>query len=87
MTVPNLLSPQSIYWMSTTGKGSERYITHRKLKTLMENAGLFQIQIKNFNYWLPSFLPVNLAVITSKIKFLNNLKLLCWLFSGIGIKK
>ncbi len=53
----------------------------------MENAGLFQIQIKNFNYWLPSFLPVNWAVITSKIKFLNNLKLLCWLFSGIGIKK
>lgn len=87
ITVPNLLSPQSIYWMLTTGKGSERYISHRKLKILMEKAGLKDVQIKIFNYWLPSFLPVEWAIAISKNKLLNNLKLFCWLFSGIGIKK
>lgn len=86
ITVPNLLSPQSIYWMLKTGKGSERYISHRKLKMLMEKAGFKYIQIKDLSYWLPSFLPVKWAVKVSKNKLLNNLKLFCWLFSGIGTK-
>jgi len=86
ITIPNLLSPQSIYWMLIAGKGSERYISHKKLKMLMEKAGLKYVKIKNFNYWAPSFLPVKWAIEISKNKLLNNLKIFCWLFSGIGIK-
>jgi len=36
ITIPNLLSPQSIYWMLTAGKSSEKYISHGKLKALMK---------------------------------------------------
>ncbi len=86
VTIPNLLSPQSIYWMLTTGKGSERYISYRRLKILMEKAGLKHVKIKNFNYWLPSFLPVEWAIEISRNKLLNNFKTICWLFSGVGIK-
>jgi len=86
ITIPNLLSPQSIYWMLATGKSSEKYISHRKLKTLMKRSGLKYVEIKNFHYWLPACLPAEWAVKISKNKLLNNLKILCWLFSGIGLK-
>lgn len=86
ITVPNLLSPQSIYWTLKEGKGSERYLSHRKLKVLMTKAGLKNIQIKNLHYWLPSFLPYTWAIKISEFKILNNIKYLTWLFSGIGIK-
>jgi 2-polyprenyl-3-methyl-5-hydroxy-6-metoxy-1,4-benzoquinol methylase len=66
ITFPNLLSPQSIYWMLTIGKSSERYISRKKLKILMENVGLKHVKIKNFHYWLPSFLPAEWAVKISK---------------------
>lgn len=86
ITVPNLFSPQSIYWMLKEGKGSEKYLSHKKLKILMEKAGLKNVQLKTFNYWLPSFLPYSWAVKTSQYRVLSNLKYLTWLFSGVGIK-
>ena len=85
ITIPNLLSPQSIYLMLKDGKGSEKYLSHRKLKVLMKKSGLKNVQIKNLNYWLPSFLPYSWAIKTSKYKILNNLKCLTWLFSGVGV--
>lgn len=85
ITVPNLLSPQSVYWMLSCGKGSEKYLSRKKLKNLMETAGLKDVKIKNLNYWLPSFSPLSWAVKTSKWTRLNNSKIsLAWLFSGIG---
>jgi len=51
----------------------------------MKKAGLKNVQIKNLNYWLPSFLPYSWAIKTSKYKILNNLKCLTWLFSGVGV--
>ena len=71
--------------MLKDGKGSEKYLSHRKLKVLMKKAGLKNVQIKNLNYWLPSFLPYSWAIKTSKYKILNNLKCLTWLFSGVGV--
>jgi 2-polyprenyl-3-methyl-5-hydroxy-6-metoxy-1,4-benzoquinol methylase len=86
VTIPNLLSPQSIYWMLKVGKNSERYLSHSRLVFLMRKSGLKNIQIKNFNYWLPSFFPYKWAIKSSNFKVLNNTKLLSWLFSGIGTK-
>lgn len=86
ITIPNLLSPQSIHWMLTKGKKSERYISHKKLINIMRNAGLKNVEIVMLNYWLPSFLPYNWAVKISKLKYLNKIKYLPWLFTGIGIK-
>lgn len=87
ITVPNLLSPQSIYWMMSSGKGSERYISHKRLVSLMKTAGLQNVSVRTLNYWLPSFLPFTWAVKTSKWRFLNRLRFLAWLFSGIGFNK
>lgn len=87
VTIPNLLSPQSIYWMLTTGKGSERYISRRGLINLMEAVGLRKVNVKTFNYWLPSFLPITWAVKTSKWRIVNQLGFATWLFSGIGFKR
>lgn len=84
ITVPNLLSPQSIYWMLKEGKGSEKYLSHQKLKALMLRAGLVNVQIRNLHYWLPSFLPHTWAVKISKLNGLNSLRCLTWLFSGVG---
>lgn len=86
VTVPNLLSPQSIYWMLKEGKGSEGYISHKKLIVLMKMAGLKNVQIKTLDYWLPSFLPYTWAIKTSKLRFFSRLKFLTWLFTGIGTK-
>jgi len=72
--------------MLTIGKSSERYISRKKLKILMESVGLKHVKIKNFHYWLPSFLPAEWAVKISKNKSLNIISIFCWLFSGIGVK-
>lgn len=85
ITIPNLLSPQSIYWMITEGKGSERYISRRKLRRLMKEAGLKDIRIETFDYWLPSFLPYRWAIKFSEAKFFK-MSWLSWLFTGVGIK-
>jgi 2-polyprenyl-3-methyl-5-hydroxy-6-metoxy-1,4-benzoquinol methylase len=84
ITVPNLLSPQSLYWSIFSGKGSENYLSHRKLKTIMERAGLTNVKIVNFHYWLPSFLSYKWAIKTSQIKLFNNQKIFTWLFTGVG---
>lgn len=86
ITVPNLLSPQSIYWMIRGGKGSERYLSHKKLMVLIKKAGLKEVKITSLNYWLPSFLPYDWAIKTSRFKIISNLKCLAWLFSGVGVK-
>ncbi|MBU2101474.1 methyltransferase domain-containing protein [Patescibacteria group bacterium] len=85
ITIPSLLSPQSLYWMITEGKGSERYITRRKLIKLMETAGLKNVKIETFSYWLPSFLPHKWAIKLSKAKFFRT-SALSWLFTGVGTK-
>ena len=86
ITVPNLLSPQSIFWMLTEGKGSERYLGRKKLVQTLKKSGLEDIEIRNLNFWLPSFLPYKWAVKTSKIKALNNLNFFAWLFTAVGKK-
>lgn len=86
ITIPNMLSPQSIYWMLTEGKGSERFISHKKLSQLMVLAGLKNVQIKTLSYWLPSCFPYQWSMKVSKIAFINKLKFLSWLFTAVGIK-
>ncbi|MCL5795295.1 MAG: class I SAM-dependent methyltransferase [Patescibacteria group bacterium] len=84
ITIPNLLSPQSLYWSIFFGKGSEKYFSHRSLKRTMEQAGLTNVKITNFHYWLPSFFPYTWAIKTSQVKLINNQKILTWLFTGVG---
>ena len=87
VTIPNLLSPQSIYWILKTGKGSERYLSHKKMKILMEKTGLVDIRIEPLNYWLPSFLPAKWAYKTRNFRMTKIIKNLPWLFSAIGTVK
>lgn len=84
VTVPNLLSPQSLYWSIFSSKGNEKYLSHRKLKMIMEKAGLVNVKIVNFHYWLPSYIPYKWAIKVSQNKLINNQKLFVWLFTGVG---
>jgi hypothetical protein len=63
--------------MATVGKSSERYINHKRLKVLMESAGLKNVKTKNFHYWLPSFLSVEWRIKINKNKLLNNPSIFC----------
>lgn len=80
-TIPNLLSPQAIYWMLTEGKTSERYFTRNKITKLFLKAGLKKIKITNFSFWLPAIFPYEWAIKLSKLATINRLNPLVWLFS------
>ena len=84
--IPNLLSPEIVYRMAKFGKGSERYISKRKLRKLMEKANLQDIEIKSANASvIPSCFPEK---IHQRFSFLDDkLKFLDYLFYGRGFKK
>lgn len=84
VTLPNLLSPELIYQMLRVGKGSEIYFSHRKLKRLMEEAGLSEVKVFPINYWVPSFLPHKWANTMRSRAIGTRWKSLGWLFTGIG---
>lgn len=83
--VPNLLSPEIIWRMFKYGKGSERYFSKRKLKKLMEKAGLKEIDVKSAN---ASVIPSCFSEkIHSRLRFLDDkLKFFDYLFYGRGFK-
>lgn len=87
ITLPNLLSPFLIYKMFKEGKGSEIFFSHRMLKKLMQESGLYKIKTSPINYWLPSFFPVSWANTLRNFSIGIKFKYLCWLFNGTGIKK
>ena len=86
VTLPNLLSPQLIYLMLKTGKGTEIYFSHRMLKKIMQEAGLSNVKVQTINYWVPSYLPPSFANKMRKVKLLKPFNGLGWLFIGIGEK-
>jgi len=85
VVVPNLLSPEIVCRMIKYGKGSERYLSKRKLKKLMQKAGLKKIEVKKANASvIPSCFPEK---IHSRLAFLDDkLKFLDYLFYGRGFK-
>ena len=85
VVVPNLLSPEIVCRMIKYGKGSERYLSKKKLKKLMQEAGLKKIEVKNANASVvPSCFPEK---IHSQLSFLDDkLKFLDYLFYGRGLK-
>lgn len=85
VVIPNLLSPEIVYRMIKFGKGSERYISKRKLKKLMQKADLQDIEIKSANASvIPTCFPEK---IHQRFSFLDNrLKFLDYLFYGRGFK-
>lgn len=86
VTLPNLLSPELIYQMIKVGKGSEIYYNFRKLKDIMEQAGLINVHVHPINYWVPSYLPASWANKSRKHNVCRYFKSLAWLFNGIGTK-
>lgn len=85
VVVPNLLSPEIVYRMIKYGKGSERYLSKRKLKKLMREAGLKKTEVKSANASVvPACFPEK---IHSQLTFLDDkLKFLDYLFYGKGFK-
>lgn len=86
ITVPNLISPQSIYWMLKEGKGSERYISQKKLIKLLKMLGLKNVYARTMNYWLPSCFSYKWAIKISKMSLVNKIRFLPWLFTVVGSK-
>ena len=60
LTVPNLFTPEIIYRMFKVGKGSERFYTKRKLRYVIEQSGLQNVQTYNLDCVIPSFVPKSL---------------------------
>lgn len=86
ITLPNLLSFEIIYRMLKEGKGSEIYYSKQQLQSMMEEAGLYNVQVESLVFTTPSFAPKLNKFLEHKsiIKFLPPLS---WLFSGVGTKK
>jgi ubiquinone/menaquinone biosynthesis C-methylase UbiE len=86
VVLPNLLSLEIIYRMFKFGKGSERYISRRKLKKFLEEVGLMNIEIKSAHASvLPSFIP---KIIHDRFSWIDDFFM--WgdyLFYGRGFKE
>jgi len=86
VVMPNLLSPEIIYRMIKYGKGSERYISKKKLRRLLRGVDLQDIEVKSVN---ASVIPACFSEkIHHQFSFLDDkLKFLDYLFYGRGIKR
>jgi len=84
--VPNLMSPEIIYRMIKFGRGSERYLTKKKLKNMLKEVGFKDVIVKSAMISaLPSFIPES---VYNKLNWLNHkLKFLDYLFYGRAFKK
>jgi ubiquinone/menaquinone biosynthesis C-methylase UbiE len=86
VVLPNLLSLEIIYRMFKFGKGSEQYISKRKLKKFLEEVGLVNIEIKSAHASvLPSFIP---QIIHDRFSWIDDI--FTWgdyLFYGRGFKE
>lgn len=84
VTVPNLLSPQALYWMMTQGKTSERFLTRGMLKQYMREAGLRNVSVQVFPFWAPAWVGAEKAVRLSQQNWTRYVPGLAWLFTAKG---
>jgi 2-polyprenyl-3-methyl-5-hydroxy-6-metoxy-1,4-benzoquinol methylase len=86
VTIPNLLSPELLWRMAREGKMSERYVSLRELRAVLEAAGLRQVHTAATNTIAPSFLPMPLVRGVAALRPHRWLGRFAFLVTGFGIR-
>ncbi len=84
--VPNFLSPDLIYLWATYGKGSEAFYSKSKMRNLLTNSGLEDVQVTTSTFFYPSFIPAPVTKVEPVENFLGEQTGLGFLIIGAGRK-
>lgn len=86
VAVPNFFSPDLIHLWSKYGKGNEVFYSKGKMRSLLTNSGLLDVQVATSSFCYPSFMPSSITKFESVESFLGEHMGLGFLVIGSGRK-